>query len=265
MSQSSMSSPDKALLDRFAQIIRDRSPPTQVPDIFEGEPEQVLAALAVYRNNVRSSLSRALGQAFPVLKELVGEAFFKFLAHEYYQAHPPTSRRLLAYGDHLPMFLETFDPVAEYPYLPDVARLERLYLHAYHAKDAALIAPDTILAAAGEDVASLVFNFHPSVQFLASDYAVASIWQAHQRATRAPMETIEQAAEHILIARIHMDVRIRVLTRGDYTALLALSLGHTLEVAVGQAVEADELFDPQSFFQTLFQLEIIAGYQQTGK
>ena len=73
-----MTGTDKDLLDRFTGILRDKTPPTELPDIFEGEAEQVHAALAVYRNNVRSSLSRVLADTFPVLFELVGEPFLNF-------------------------------------------------------------------------------------------------------------------------------------------------------------------------------------------
>ena len=255
---------DKALLDEFTRILRDQTSPEHVPDFFEGDAEQTKAALAVYRNNVRSSLSRVLGDTFPVLKELVGEAFFKFLAHEYYQAHPPTSRMVVRYGDHLPAFLEGFEPIAAYPYLPDMARLEGLYLQAYHAGDMDLMPPEEIVAVAGDDIGGLVMQFHPSVFFLDSGYPVASIWQAHKREPRGAMGDIVQTGEHVLIARTHNHVTIRVLTRGDFIALYALSKGHTLGEAVESAGKAEKSFNPQDFFQLLFQLQIIADVQQAG-
>lgn len=256
-----MTGRDKDLLDRLTGILRDKTPPTELPDIFEGEDEQVHAALAVYRNNVRSSLSRVLADTFPVLFELVGEAFFKFLAHEYYQAHPPVSRMVLRYGDHLPGFLAGFEPAAAYPYLPDVARLESLYLEAYHAADADLMAPDQIIAAAGDDIEGLVLKLHPSVRFMASDYPAASIWQAHQSGSRKAMSQIAQTGEHALIARSHNHVTIRVLTHGSFIALKALSKGQALGKAVLAASEGDKSFNPQDFFQILFQLQIIADVQ----
>jgi len=252
-----MSKSDQTLLDDFTKLLRDKASPTEAPDMFEGEQDQILAALAVYRNNVRSSLSRVLGDTFPVVKQLVGDEFFKFLAHEYYHAHPPTSRMVVRYGDQLPSFLEGFKPVENYPYLPDVARIEILHLQAYHAADAVLMRPDKIMAQAGDDIASLKFGFHPSLSLFSSDHAAASVWRAHQPATLQPMSSVHHGGEHAIIARIHNSVTIRVLTRGVYLALRALSLQHTLEEAVGIALDADEEFDPQSFFQVLFQLEII--------
>ena len=260
-----MALPDKSLLDTFAGIIRDKTPPSDAPDMFEGEKAKTLAALAVYRNNVRSSLSRVLGDIFPVVQELVGDDFFKFLAHEYYQAHPPTSRMVVRYGDRLPAFLEGFAPVSNYPYLPDVARLELMYLTAYHAADAELMPPDEILAVAGEDIASLTVTFHPSVQFLASDLPSATICQAHKDGTHEKLSGNLQGAEHALIARSHNHVTIRVLTRGDFIALRAMSLGQMMGEAVEAASEADDTFDPQTFFQLLFALKIIAEVQQAGK
>ena len=252
------------MLDAFAHILKDKASPAQVPDFIRGDESQVMAALTVYRNNVQSSLSRVLADIFPVLHALVGEDFFKFLAHEYYQAHPPMSRMVVRYGDHMATFLAGFKPAASYPYLPDIARLEIAYLTAYHAGDADLAKPETILAAAGQDIADLKFSFHPSVQFMTSDFPVASIWQAHKDGTPESLGKDLQNGEHILIARSHNQVTIRVLTRGDFAALKALSLEQTLEGAVSSGADADDRFDPQSFFQTLFQLEIIAGFQQAG-
>jgi hypothetical protein len=250
---------DKDLLDQITGILRDKTPPRDLPALFEGNPAQVHAALAVYRNNVRSSLMRVLSDTFPVLFELVGEAFFKFLAHEYFQAHPPTSRM-----DNLPAFLAGFAPAAAYPYLPDVARLEILYLDAYHAADAELMTPEQTIAVAGDDIESLVLKLHPSVRFLASDYPAVSIWQAHKSEPRLAMREIKQIGEHALIARSHNHVTIRVLTHGAFIALKALSVKQALGKAMQMASQADKSFNPQDFFQILFQLQIIAGVQQAG-
>ncbi len=215
-----------------------------------------MAGLAVYRNNIRSSLSGVLGDKFPVIKQLVGEEFFKFLAHEYYHAFPPQSPLVTAYGDKLADFLETFAPVAAYPYLPDMARLERLWLEAYHAADDTPLKPNEIIAAAGENIADLTFEFHPSLRLFKSDYPVATLLQRHQ-ASEADFKDLPDGAEMIMLARPYNDVSIRVLTHARYSALEALYQGQTLEIAIDRAVGIEAAFDPQRFFQDLFQFEII--------
>jgi hypothetical protein len=44
----------------------------------------------VYRNNVAVSLSDALESAFPVIRKLVGDQFFRAMAGVYLRKHPPT-------------------------------------------------------------------------------------------------------------------------------------------------------------------------------
>jgi len=80
---------------------------------------------SVYRNNVASSLVRALEAAFPTVRKLVGDEFFAAMAGAFCLDHPPRSRMLMLYGDALPGWLESFPPVAHLGYLPDVARLDQ--------------------------------------------------------------------------------------------------------------------------------------------
>lgn len=254
-----MRPPDHILLGKFAQILRDRLPPNTAPAFIEGNDEQVLSALAVYRNNIRASLSRVLGDKFPVLKQLVGDDFFKVLAQAYFLEHPPTSPLVREYGAQLADFLERFEPIQAYPYIPDVVRLEELWLESYHAADENIMQPDEIIAGAGEDISQLRFVFHSSVRLLSSAYPIASIWRHHQAEAGAEKITITSEGEAVLIARPNRDVRIRVLTAPTYAALDKLSSGWSLEDAVMAVSTVSEDFQPQSFFQELFQLGIIAG------
>ena len=53
---------------------------------------------AVYRNNVRTCLGRALADAYPVVERLVGEEFFRHTAYRYIAQHPSRSGDLNAFG-----------------------------------------------------------------------------------------------------------------------------------------------------------------------
>lgn len=116
---------------------------------------------AVYRNNVVVSLVAALGETFPVCRELVGAEFFEAMARLHVRASPPDSPVLAHYGADFPAFIAAFPPAASLPYLADVARLEYARVQACHAA-----APPP----GGDDVAYLI----------ESRYAIVSLWAAHQ-------------------------------------------------------------------------------------
>ncbi len=137
---------------------------------------------AVYRNNVVSSLIDALADTFPVTCALVGEEFFRAMARVFVAAEPPRSPILAEYGNGFPAFIESFAPAQSIPYLVDVARLEILYLTAYHAADATPLDEAAFRGALSHPNAlpTVRIRLHPSTGVLRSAYAACSLWVAHQ-------------------------------------------------------------------------------------
>src|SRR5205814_1248125 len=91
---------------------------------------------AIYRRNVLANLHDALAAAYPVVRRLVGDAFFRELAERFARAHPSASRDLHRYGKPLPQFIADYAPAVGLPYLADVARLEWAVAQAFHAASA---------------------------------------------------------------------------------------------------------------------------------
>lgn len=92
-------------------------------------------AFAVYRNTVMKGCIDALQANYPAVARLVGEEWFRAAASVYARAHPPRVPMLTEYGAGFPVFLESFPPAAELPYLCAVARLDRLWTEAHIAPD----------------------------------------------------------------------------------------------------------------------------------
>lgn len=246
---------DHDLFDRFATMLRACEPST--PDFLSaGEAQKTNAAIAVYRNNVRASLSTALAEKFPVIEQLVGEDFFKFTAREYFNTAPPTSPIIANYGNQLPKFLEQFEPAKKLPYLPDMARLEIAWLHAYRARDVDPLEPETILAAG--DPAGLRLHFHPSFQLLTSAFPIASIWRRHQ-ADKDPAGVLPKTGEYIIIARPQRTVLVEILPQSTHRAITDLIKGATVAQSFEAAAQHDPAFDPQAVFQALFRNGAIIG------
>lgn len=199
---------------------------------------------AVHRNNVVSSLVDALADTVPVVRELVGDEFFRAMAALFVRASPPRSRRLVDYGDALPEFIERFEPARSVPYLADMARLELARVRAYHAADADP-APESMLRqalAAGEQGGELLLRLHPSVAVLSSRHAVASIWSAHQGP--GELSAIDpDTPETALVLRDGLQVLTLRVVHCASAFVGALRSGPSLAEAARAAADADAGFD----------------------
>lgn len=193
------------------------------------DPEQ---RFAVYRNNVVVSLVDALAATFPVVQALVGEEFFRAMAGVFVRAHPPSSRILAWYGAELPDFIDRFEPAASLPYLADVARLEMARVRAYHAADVAALPSEALQAAWAnpDQLARLRLGLHPSVQVLASRYAVFSLWAAHQ-GTLDLADVDPYQAETALLYRHAMEVDAMAVSPATGQFIRALLQGESLLAA----------------------------------
>jgi hypothetical protein len=206
-------------------------PAAATPDgLRDAEGRPAGRRFAVYRNNVAVGLSDALETAFPVLRKLLGDAFFRAMAGLYLRAHPPTSPLMMFYGAEMPAFLETFPPVAHLPYLADVARLELVIRHAYHAADATPVAPDALGQIPQDRLGDLTLRFAPAVQLVRSDHPVHAIWAANAANGPKPIPGPQAA----LVTRPQLDPRPHALTPGAGAILAALITGTPL----GEAADA---------------------------
>jgi hypothetical protein len=202
------------------------------------------ARLAVYRNNVVSSLIDAVADTFPVAQELVGEEFFRAMAAVFVRQHPPRSRVLAHYGTEFADFVDGFEPARAVPYLADVARLERARVFAQHAADADTLTAEMLGQAmsSGADLGALQLVCHPSTSVVVSDYAIVSLWAAHQG--DVDLSAVDPALpQSALVVRPGLDVLVLLLAPGAARFVIALQDGAGLAdaaaLASGEAADFD--------------------------
>ncbi len=228
-------------LGDFSRALRDQQ--LAVPDGIVGPDGEVSnKRFSIYRNNVALSLSDALAANFPVIKRLVGDEFFAALAKAFIAQHSAKVPMLFAYGDEFAVFLERFEPVAEFPYLADVARVEFAWLQAYHAADLDILDGQQLGAVAAEEVGNVRFTAHPASWVFRSVWPVGTIVARNQEEGDCSDIDLSQG-EDILITRPLLDVETRILPSGGYEFLSALVAGNTLEQAAGAAASLDAEFD----------------------
>ncbi|MEJ6401329.1 DNA-binding domain-containing protein [Yoonia sp. 2307UL14-13] len=184
----------------------------------------------VYRNNVAVSLTEALETAFPVIRKLVGDQFFKAMAGVFLRQHPPSSPLMMFYGAEMPAFLSNFGPAQSVPYLPDIARLELALRHAYHAADAAPLDPQALGALAPDALAAGRLRFAPAICLVRSNYPIYGIHRANTRSD-APKPAMQ--AEAVLVTRVQFDPEIHPLDTATADCMAALIDGVPLGDAIG--------------------------------
>lgn len=210
----------------------------------------------IYRNNVAVSLSEALGQAFPVVKMLVGDEFFAGMAQVYVQQNKPTSPLLMEYGDTFSAFIAVFPPAASIPYLADIALVEYAWLRAYHAADAHPAAIDVLGTIPENALDTITFRLHPSFHLLDSEWPIASIWYAHQENDAPDLSGLQATPEYMMIVRPQLDVQISILSEASYAFADALRSGMALGAAC-EVLEDIDGFDPSQHLTELFLAGVI--------
>ena len=190
----------------------------------------------VYRNNVAVSLTEALEAAFPVVRKLVGDDFFRAMSGVYLRQHPPRSPLMMFYGEDMPTFLAGFAPARSVPYLADVARLELALRHSYHAADSTPIAPDALARIAPDDLPNLRLTFAPATALIPSRYPLASIWQANAKGGATA-----KTAQPALVTRPALDPQVDALTPQQSDVLAALIEGTPLGAALARGGAAFDL------------------------
>jgi hypothetical protein len=202
------------------------------------EPADPRARL--YRRNVLANLHDALAAAYPVVRRLVGEAFFREAAERFARTSPSRSGDLHRYGGELPRFLETYPHARDLPYLADVARLEWACAQSFHAADGeGLDLPALQALGEGEDQ-HIRLHLHPAVRFVESAHPIAAIWHANQpERDGTPSRT--SGADQVLVHRLEFVVHVRELSPLEWRFLRALERGDTLGALADDAQIAPEL------------------------
>jgi hypothetical protein len=214
----------------------------------------------VYRNNVVLSLIEALAAIYPAVQRLTGPDFFRAMARMHVRETPPASPLLFEYGRDFPSFIDRYPYAREFPWLGDVARIERAWLDACHAADAPPLAPDALAQVSDADLTELRFGVHPAARVVRSRYSAGSIFTVNR--TPDPVTELDAgAAEDVLITRPGMEVELRYLPMGGAIFLQRLLVGVSLSVAASEAFEAHPGFDLAANLSGLIQAGAVTDFR----
>jgi hypothetical protein len=250
---------------RFARALRDGAA-ADADGLVAGDGLAPAARLAIYRHHHVTSLTAALRATYPVVHRLVGDGFFRFLAHEFIAACPPAGPCLHEYGEALAGFVAGFPACRELPYLADVARLEWAVNRAGHAEEAVPLDLGALRSLDPGDLDGLTLCFDPSVALLASPWPVDAVWRANQ--PDADGDAVVDATTGpvaLEVRRLGDDVVIRRLDAARHAFRRALLDGEGLGAAATAGATADAAFDLGRALRELFDDTVLTGFRATSR
>ncbi len=194
--------------------------------------------VAVYAGNAYANFSSALESSYPVIRRLVGAAYFEQCARGFQREHPSRSGDLQPAGAMFPAYVYALHRDGDYRYLSDVARFEWLVQEALLAADHAPLDMAKLAAVAPADYDRLQFQLHPSLRLFDSCYPCLAIWQANIAPEEPPVIDLHGAPrERIAIMQSGGDLRFHSLTAGEHAFLQALEA----RAPFARAIEAGEV------------------------
>ena len=203
--------------------------------VADGPAFPAARRLAVYHDAYRLRLIDALGEDFPLLRALLGDAGFGRLAQRYLAACPSRSHTLRDLGRGLAGFL------ARRPALRAAAAFEWALLDAFDAADAPTLTATDLAAVPPQRFARLRFALAPGVQVLRLRWNVPQAWSAwHGGAAAAPPARL-QAPVDCLIWRREQRVYFRTLPADEAIAAATLRQGRSFGVICNALARAGDV------------------------
>ena len=213
--------------------------------------------MAVYRNTVLHGAVEALRANFPVVEQILGGEMFESVAVDFATECPPRRPVLAVYGARFADWLEEQAWVRDLPYLPDVARVERLRLESLMAADADSIAPEKLGAAI--NAAGGRPALHPSVRFDWLKTPAMSIWLAHQQPLGSEIAPEWKAEGALFVRPSAFVLHSPRIGAAAHRMLFGLRIGETVQACMAAALRLYPNEDCTAVFASLVNLGVFAA------
>ncbi|MBV8770835.1 MAG: putative DNA-binding domain-containing protein [Deltaproteobacteria bacterium] len=193
--------------------------------------EQRLSAaerLGIYASAYFHRLHDILKEEFDCTYTVLGEVNFHNLITGYLTEYPPTKPSVLDAGARLPHYLRSVNSLAgismsQWPFIADLARLERACLEVFHGVDAEVLDENWLRQLTPESWPSLRIRLQPAAQILDVDWPVDGLMNTIKEARQWQSPVTASAA--ILVWRQKSQVRYRSLAPGERDVLTTAASG----------------------------------------
>ena len=189
--------------------------------------------IGIYADAYFHRLLECLGEDFPTTLAASGTYNFAALVKEYLLEHPPTEPSILYAGLYLADFLNDHPFAERWPFIADLARLERAVLDVPHAADAPGLSLETLHVVPSEEWPALKLRSHPAVEIVHSEWRIADVLHTVEQGREWTDPELEEAS--VLVWRQNALVNYRNLEPVERDALVIVAKGASF-AAVCEAV-----------------------------
>jgi hypothetical protein len=220
------------------------------------------AAISIYANNARVNFTQTLALAYPAIRRLVGDDYFRQCAREFQRIQPSRSGDLQHVGKNFAGHLAALHGAGTFSYLADVARLEWAYQEALIETEFVPLDLSRLAQVEPQQYLDLRFCLQPSARLVESAFPILAIWAANvvDGATDDERIDLNAGADRLLLVRAFNHVRIHRLSSGELTFLRRLRVRERFGAAVACAADADSGFDPAASLRRFVALHTIVDF-----
>jgi hypothetical protein len=191
--------------------------------IAAGERMSAVERAGIYANAYFFRLLEVCKEDFQATLSVIGEKEFHNLITGYLLAFPPTEPSVLYVGQHLASYIASSPFGVRWPFLADLARLERLLIESFHAADAAPLGLAAMRAIAPGDWPGVEMRLHPATRLLETRWRIDQVLSAAERRDSSPVPEASPAT--LLVWRRDARVFYRAIEPAEAEALRLAASG----------------------------------------
>jgi putative DNA-binding protein len=140
--------------------------------------------ITIYADAYFYRLLDCLKEDFPATLAVVGQSTFEDIVRPYLTEYPPTEPSILFAGRDLADFLAIRHLSDRWPFLAELALLERTLIEVFHAPDAPALSASQVHEIAPADWPTLSLRTHPALRMLDCEWRVNDVLGAVETATQ---------------------------------------------------------------------------------
>lgn len=210
--------------------------------------------LQIYQNNILSNLNNTLKATYPFTLKTIGEKRFFQMSKDYISKYKSLNGNLDNYGNKLSFFLKRYNPLYNYPYLPDLAKIEWLKNITFDYKDEIHIEIEALLKIKPSKYHLLKLKLNNSSSLIKSSYTLTPLFTSNNY-------TPCKKRSYILLFRKDFFIRIEEISKSEWHFIKCLKKNLILQDAVEIASKHDANFNLNNILQKLFLNKLISNVQ----